>query len=670
MSIQVVRKLIDSPVTAGLDGAGVELRLEGTWVQWRQEDDNPTWANLYNLEDWRGADGLIGLPGENGKSVELQVYFGTIQWRLVGTEVWNHLINLSEITGAPGADGREIELLVEDGVIQWRYVGETELTPLIELADLTGAPGECECEDELPTPSNSAQTRCGASVRVTAALGEAYRRAKLDPDTWDALQTLANQVQSGGSAVVVAGEAAKYLFTGGAIISGLGLFGSFLLGAGTFFSSIFGLTNDNNDEFTPAREDAIQAGLYCVLTRQETASITADVLREWVHYIADAGFPAVDRDLILAILGWTPVSYWANEALVSSPEINPCNGLVCVAPDDPFAYEFSGTLLSGHPIDSPLAASLMTVVTGIRAENGLNAVAGFGNVRTFNITVKFGRFIPLNQIEAFVAYNQTANAVSPITISGAGFSATTTINGISEGTKRLYSVNSVSVKEFSISGQIATAGEFDADAELVLRSIKICGDGFPPFGVTQINSLGCTPPLCEELPMDGYTKMIDFCFRESAFGLVLNGMNQQAASYVPGEGFKTGRRIASSVVYREFTARWPRNWANQTLSGCKIRIEYSMALGTTFGGTGLYLVLRSASGVVTQISQDRTTANANQPVFFTVPANRNLGAGYLEISLKSGQRFNADPGGEAVLHRFTVYHNEETDPYTILPGDI
>jgi hypothetical protein len=666
MSITLFKKnLADS-----MFGAPVELRTDAGWVQWRAADSADAWSNLFPVpaDGADGSDGLQGLPGAPGASVELREYFDTLQWRQVGTEVWNHLINLSEITGA---DGREIELYVLDEVLHWRYVGETEGTPFLELADLKGAPGECECEDDIPAPTNSAQSRCGVSVRVTEAVKAAYTRAKLDPDAWDELQTLANQAQAGGAAAVVASQALAIVLGAGLVTSGVGLFGSLILGAGTFFGGILGLTNDNTDQFTPGRQDALQQGLYCVLTRQETADISADVLREWVSYIADAGFPTADRDIILAILAWTPISYWRNEAAVASPEINPCSGLSCVAPDDPFAYEFIGQATPGYMrfID-PLAAALMTVVVGTRGDDGIIATPTLLNTMRFNVRVNFGRIIPLSQIEMEVAYNQTRNAVSNITIAGEGFSQTTTLNGISNGFKRLYALSPGSVSEFSISGEVATTGEFDADAYLDLFQLKICGEGFPPWGVMAINADACTPPLCAELDSLGYTKMIDFCFRESDYGMIPQTMNQQTPQWVAGEGWKSGWRTASNVGYRQMVITWPRAWANQTMSNMLIRVEYSLALGTSFGGTGQYLWLTGASGVVNHINLDRTNANAQQPVYFTVPANRNFGPGNVRLQITSGQRFNADPGGQATIHRITFYHNEATDPYTILPGDL
>lgn len=671
--LQLYRKNVNTPLT---EGAGVEFRAFEGWIQWRETDDSPTWANLFEIpqDGADGADGLQGLPGANGASVELREYFDTLQWRNVGSEVWNHLINLSEITGADGADGadgRELEFYVEDGVLWWRYVGETDGTPAFEISSLVGPPGECDCEDETPAPANSAQNRCGVAVRVTNALKAAYLRLKTDSTAWDELQALAGTLNESGNVSAIVSQVAETVLGAGLVASGLGMLGGAAIAAASFLNLIVGVTNNNTDEFTNTRRDALLQGLYCVLTRQETTDITLDVLREWVSYIADAGFPAADLEIVLGVLAYLPVSYWRNEAAVAAPEINPCVGITCVAPDDPFAYQFSGFPgVGGIPLDDALSSALMSVVLGSRQVNGINAVPTPLDTRRFNLKVSFGRYIPITQIEVDVNFNQTRAANSPLTITGENFSATTTINGVVDGNKKLYSLAAASVKEFSISGEVATTGDFDATAALVLNGIKICGEGFPPFGVMAINSAGCTPPLCAELPMDGYTKMIDFCFRESDYGMVMQSMNLNPVRYVPGEGFKTGRRVASNVHYREANITWPRNWNNQTLTNCKIRVEYSLTLGTTFGGQTLYLLLTSASGVVTQISQDRTTANANQPVFFTVPANRNLGAGALRLSLKSGQRLQNDPGGEATIHRFTVYHNELVDPYTILPEDL
>jgi hypothetical protein len=175
---------------------------------------------------------------------------------------------------------------------------------------------------------------------------------------------------------------------------------------------------------------------------------------------------------------------------------------------------------------------------------------------------------------------------------------------------------------------------------------------------------------CDALDMSGYTRVLDFCFRESDYGMIPDTFSEEDPHWVAGEGWKSGFRIATSVGYRQTSITFPRAWANQTLNSMVIRVEYTLSLGTSFGGTGQYLWLTGASGVVTHINLDRTTADSSQPTYTTSPSNRNFGPGDVRLQLTAGQAFDADPGGEATIHRITFFHNESSDPYTILPGDV
>lgn len=47
----------------GIPGASVELRQSGGFIQWRQDDNDPTWANLVDLDD------ITGPPGDDGSGV-------------------------------------------------------------------------------------------------------------------------------------------------------------------------------------------------------------------------------------------------------------------------------------------------------------------------------------------------------------------------------------------------------------------------------------------------------------------------------------------------------------------------------------------------------------------------------------------------------------------------
>jgi integrin beta 8 len=113
--------------TDGDDGREIELRNDGTNVQWRYVGD-PTWINIILLEDLRGA------PGTDGREIELRATGSYIQWRYTtGSGGWNNLIALSELKGDKGDPGLSAyEIAVANG-----FVG----TEAQWLASLEGAPG-------------------------------------------------------------------------------------------------------------------------------------------------------------------------------------------------------------------------------------------------------------------------------------------------------------------------------------------------------------------------------------------------------------------------------------------------------------------------------------------------------------------------------------------------
>ena len=96
----------------GDDGREVELRNNGTYIQWRYvgEDDN-AWRDLVALDAITGGDGA---DGADGREVELQVASGYIQWRYTtgADTAWKNLMSLSDLKGDSGEDGREVELQI------------------------------------------------------------------------------------------------------------------------------------------------------------------------------------------------------------------------------------------------------------------------------------------------------------------------------------------------------------------------------------------------------------------------------------------------------------------------------------------------------------------------------------------------------------------------------
>ena len=125
----------------GADGREVELQVANGYIQWRYTTGADTaWKNLISLSDLRGQDGA---DGADGREVELKNDGTAILWRYVGEgdEAWRPLVDLSDITGSDGADGKQVELRVEGGYIQWRYTGG-EWQNLIALSALQGIKGD------------------------------------------------------------------------------------------------------------------------------------------------------------------------------------------------------------------------------------------------------------------------------------------------------------------------------------------------------------------------------------------------------------------------------------------------------------------------------------------------------------------------------------------------
>lgn len=83
---------------------------------------------------------VVPTPAD-GKSVEMQMSGGFIQWRLVGNSTWTNLIATSSLVGAPGANARNIEMQKGSTAIQWRLTGDSNWIDLITIASLKGDPG-------------------------------------------------------------------------------------------------------------------------------------------------------------------------------------------------------------------------------------------------------------------------------------------------------------------------------------------------------------------------------------------------------------------------------------------------------------------------------------------------------------------------------------------------
>lgn len=95
----------------GSDGKSVEMRNNGTYIQWRLVGAS-TWINLVALADITGPKGQDGAAGgggggtgTDGRSVEIQTTSTEIQWRLIGDTTWKTIATLASLKGATGGTG-------------------------------------------------------------------------------------------------------------------------------------------------------------------------------------------------------------------------------------------------------------------------------------------------------------------------------------------------------------------------------------------------------------------------------------------------------------------------------------------------------------------------------------------------------------------------------------
>ncbi|MBM6925035.1 immunoglobulin domain-containing protein [Pseudoflavonifractor phocaeensis] len=147
------RDLVALDAITGGDGREVALQIDNGYIQWRYTTGGDTaWKNLISLSD------LKGDPGEDGQEVELQNNGTSIQWRHEGEAEWKDLVDLSAITGSDGTDGKQVELRVEGGYIQWKYDADADWQNLIALSALQGIKGEQGDKGDKGDPGEDGKT--------------------------------------------------------------------------------------------------------------------------------------------------------------------------------------------------------------------------------------------------------------------------------------------------------------------------------------------------------------------------------------------------------------------------------------------------------------------------------------------------------------------------------
>lgn len=137
-------------------------------------------------------------PGTPGKTPELRIAAGYLQWKYTTDQTWNNLVALTAITG-PG-----VQLAVSDGYIKWKLTNSTAWDNLVPLSDIKG-PANSLSIGSVATGASAAATITGTAPSQTLNL----TLPKADPP-------LPNTLTMGTVTTLAPGSSATATITGAA----------------------------------------------------------------------------------------------------------------------------------------------------------------------------------------------------------------------------------------------------------------------------------------------------------------------------------------------------------------------------------------------------------------------------------------------------------------------
>jgi hypothetical protein len=93
----------------------------------------------WNGTEWKDSSSWVkGPKGDKGNNIEIQNNGTYIQWRVVGSDTWNNLVDISSLTGK---DGDSVDIQIDEGYIQWKHSSDEIWKNLIALSLLKGEDG-------------------------------------------------------------------------------------------------------------------------------------------------------------------------------------------------------------------------------------------------------------------------------------------------------------------------------------------------------------------------------------------------------------------------------------------------------------------------------------------------------------------------------------------------
>ena len=160
---------VDSKMAAIKPSASI--RYDETTGDLQYQDSDNAWQTFANRADFAGAD---------GKSIELQKTDNAIQWRVKGTDTWEDLVGLDEITGAAGTvDADQLEQAVNAAIEGKNLATKTDLNDYVDTTTYNS--------DKTATDNKITQlTSAVGSAQATAETALSTAQGKVDAATFNA----------------------------------------------------------------------------------------------------------------------------------------------------------------------------------------------------------------------------------------------------------------------------------------------------------------------------------------------------------------------------------------------------------------------------------------------------------------------------------------------------
>lgn len=474
---------LEYPETSiGQDGASVELRTVGNMLQWRQDDDNPTWEDLFDLSALQGEPGADGANGADGAP------------------------GATGATGAPGADGASVELRISGDFIQWRQSDDSPTwTNIIALDDLKGEqgeqgvtgldgpqgakgdkgdkgdPGDCECGEapERPPEEEGDGWRCGVAINVANYLQKLW---------FDAYEN------SGGLLAGVEGGTVTLTSIAAVFFPAIAVPVAILNAVIGVFAAIVALDQVDVEAFDADALERYRCMLYCILP--DDGNLTQAILNDWADLIegdtlnpAAATVAQLVRSAPFDAFQW--IAYAASEV---NPEACDCG---CEEDDGVWCYrfEFAGNEQGFSRVTAGGYNHGTNGAGGWAATDGINTVTNpDGAHRLVNIQRSFAG-IPVTEISIDVSftggtYDNTGLSALFIGVNGAINNYIRTRADMTNGdtTHTLTASYTLNNLELWLRPSRDISSPYAYSGAGTIKSLTLKGTGVNPFGADN-----CTP---------------------------------------------------------------------------------------------------------------------------------------------------------------------------------